>query len=76
MFYDNVTVLYEFMPSRSDHHIPSPAFSTFKGYTTLAEYSLRALFPSFLLLPRQLLSLSLSARFFEAWINFTASRKA
>lgn len=66
MFYDNVTVLYEFMPSRSDRHIPSPAFSTFMGYTTLAGYSLRALFPSFLLLPRQLLSLSLSARSFEA----------
>ncbi|PBC27793.1 Segmentation protein Runt [Apis cerana cerana] len=30
MFYDNVAVLYEFMPSRSDRHIPSSAFSTFK----------------------------------------------
>lgn len=67
MFYDNVAVLYEFMPSRFDRHtpsfFPSTVFSSFKGYTTLAEYSvslpsLRALFPSFLLLPRQPLSLS------------------
>lgn len=71
MFYDNVAVLYEFMPSRFDRHtpsfFPSTVFSSFKGYTTLAEYSvslpsLRALFPSFLLLPRQPLSLSLLLR--------------
>lgn len=83
MFYDNVAVLYEFMPSRSDRHIPSTAFSTFKGYTQPLR-SIPCPFPPFArffplfyyFLDNFSHSLSLSPRSFEAWINFTASRKA